>query len=222
MKLVFQLQRPWLDGPSPGSDTRKKQHPNIVEEWSPASLEVIFLMLAVVLELQERGVGIGQESPVTACSLWIPWCITILSPWEDSDWDTAHLFSWGSCDLAQPPAENCPGKVGLGGILGVVKASRPEQLAVTVRSKGWRYLKPPSTTNNECEAKIKFSKLRLIFFFKEQLLTNCVRRLMCLSTPLYRTIFKSPYCIKGCTKGMQSKTVGNEMYYRGGEIIINN
>lgn len=79
-------------------------------------------------------------------------------------WDTAPLSTWEPRDLAHSTAENCPGKVGVGGMRGVVKPSDLDQLAVTVRSKGWSYLKTPPNANNKCEAKINFSKLWLILF----------------------------------------------------------
>lgn len=65
--------------------------------------------------------------------LWIPWNISSFGG-EKTGTEALPTSAQGSCDLAQPAAENRPGKVGVGGVLGAVKASRPEELAVTGRS----------------------------------------------------------------------------------------
>lgn len=77
--------------------------PRELEEWSPASLELILLAPMVVLGLWDRGWALGMEPQR-------------LPHRQESDWDTVPLSAWEPRDLAHSTAENCPGKVGVGGI----------------------------------------------------------------------------------------------------------
>ena len=130
--------------------------PGELEEWSPASLEVVLLCPVVVSRSCRRGVGHWAPVPCGNLHSLDPVEHQHLPQREEWGWDTVSLWAWGPCDLLG--TEHCwelpwQGREWEGRRVWWNPVDL-DQLAATGRSKGWRYLKtpPPSpvpTTNKK-------------------------------------------------------------------------